>query len=295
MTTTVDRTVGWSWPEIEALFPLGECPGGTVEVDRYAVEDFLRLPEVQRLIRSVTVKVCRRYSVDWQRDGEDFEQQCYTLMFQILTDPSVRARALKLREGLAHALYARFMDRVKAETESSAWLGSRGMSSQVRRHRALAAHADRMRDELGREPSRTEVVESFNAKMRASRKDPSRQGMIASVEDLDRVRVLPLDSTENVSTAAHEDDMPLATEDAKPLVAATLRRARGEAEPVLLMVVEAWLGHLLDPDPYIGQIDDIVAETNLDDDTVRNLMVDAMGLCRRVAMDEFGVGESDFR
>lgn len=295
MTAQVERGVAWTWPEIEAMFPFRTDADGVLDVDRDAVEDFLRLREVQRLIRSVTVKVCHRYSVNWQSDGQDFEQQCYLLMFQILTDPAVRARALNLREGLAHALYARFCDRVKAETESAAWLGSRGMSTQVRRRRALASHADRMRDELGREPSKAEVVESFNAKIIAARKDAGRQGMIATIDDLESVRVLPLDTTAFMPVAAHEDDMPLATEDAKPLVAATLRRARGEAEPVLLQVIEAWLGHLLDSDAYLGQVDDIVAETGLDDDTVRNLMVDAVSLCRQVAADEFGVAESDFR
>lgn len=276
----------WDWPSIEAMFPLDGGP------DRVAIEDFMREAAVRRLVRAVTVKVCHRYSVDCRRNGEDFEQMCWMLLYQILADPAARHSARRLREGLAHALFAKFSDRVKAETESAAWLGSRGLSTQVRRRRALATHAERLRNRWGREPSPAELVEDFNATVRASRKDAGRQGMIATVADLDRNHLIPLDSTPNLSTSADDGSYPLATAEAKPLVLATLRRVRAIGDADLAVVAQSWIGHLLDPDPYLGNLEEIQAETGLGEDAVLALLGQAIGVCRQVAAEEFGVAMS---
>ena len=277
----------FTWETIETIFPVGE------RADEDRVTDFLRHPQVVSLVRRVTRASCNRFGVNWGTHGEDFEAECRLMLWRWLVDPAARASAMRIRNGLHVALLNRFADKTKTILESSAWVGSRGMSSQLRRHRYLMVHAERLRAELGRDPSQEEVIESYNARVMASRKDAARQGVVATVADFNDVAPVGLDSTLNMPAASHHDDLPLASVEARPLLRAVLVAA-GAVDPVLRLVVQEWLGHFDDDPPFIATVSEIADALTLDEDTVRNLLVQAGALCRKVAEDEFGVTASQF-
>lgn len=279
--------VDFSWDAIEARFPVDAGP------DLDDINDFLTHPDVQHLVEVTTRKCCNRWSVPMSQYGEDFESECRTAIFLILSDPSARASAQRIRNGLATAVYVRFGDRVKQILESSEWTGSRGMSTRIRRQRALAHHAARLRDELGREPSHAEILDSYNAKMSLARANAARQGMLAEPDDLNPWSPVALDPTLDEPSAGHESDLPLSGTEARPLLESVLRSAVVQGGP-LALVIQSWLGSFDADPPFIATVAEIVADTALPESIVRQQLAQGQLLCRQVLAEEFGITESDY-
>lgn len=273
-----------TWDRVDELLPQ--------PVTAHDVDTFLRRPEVVHMISVAVTAACHRWSIDLRTHGEDFTNEARTLVFLMLTDPASSASARRIVNGLGAAVYLRFGDRVKSIVESPAWLGSAGLSSRVRRARALAVFTDRLAHELGRVPSPQEVVDRFNAAVTSTRADAARQGMIASVQDLVEVTPDKLDPVLSDVALSHDDDTPLVGVEARLALSAALRRCAAESSEVAL-VAAAWLGHFDDDPPYIATVAEIVAETGMPAALVRLHRERVQEVMREVLAQEFGVTEDD--
>lgn len=275
-----------SWAGIDARF-VGSS-ASLLEVDA-----FLREPAVARLVVLNAQKACNRFGLDYSRHVEDLENEARTLIFLILTDPAASQSARRIVNGFPTALSIRFGDHVKTLIESSDWTGSRGMSTRIRRGRALAMHRARMVEELGRIPSDHEVLESYNTMVTAARSDAARQGALATELDLSPVEPAMLDPTLDIPAASHEDDLPLVSAEARPLLELVLQRCAAHGGN-LALVARAWLDHFDAAPPYIATVAEIVAEVGLHESVVRGLLLQAQQVARDVLAEDFGITEDDW-
>lgn len=277
--------IDWSWKAIDAL--LGECPPAAL------VEEFFAHPDTRHVITVCTRRACRRWALDERRHFDDMNSECAIVLHQMVTDPAARERARRIRNGLATALAVRFPDRVRQILESPEWTGSRGMSTRIRRRRALARHAAEMAARTGTTPTREEVIASFNEAIIARRADAARQGMLASPTDLEPVEPVELDPALVRPVAFHDDDVPLLGVEARPVLEAVLKAAEARGGDLAVVVAE-WLGHFDGKPPYISTIAEIVDATGFGADKVRELRVAGEQLARDVLADQFGITADDW-
>lgn len=276
----VVEKIDWAWDSIDQL--LDDDP------DQEVLEEFLRHPDTRRLLAVTTRSICRRWGVDLARHGEDFHAECSILLLALLTDPAARASARRVNNGLAVALSLKFSNLVRQILESAEWNGSSGLSTRIRRQRALAKHEAWMAAQTGQTPTSKEVVESFNEQMTAKRADAARQGMLATESDLEPIDPVQLDPTLDVPAAGHDDDFPLMSVDARPVLEAIIVRASAEGG-MLAQVVRAWLDHFDATPPYIATIAEIVDAVGLPEVVVRELKAQATVLARQVLAEDFGI------
>lgn len=278
------ETIDWSWEGLAGM--LGEQP------DRDVLELFFAHPDTVRLVDVVARRACRRWAVDEARHFDDMRSECALVLHRMLVDPAAASAARRIRNGLATALAVKFPDRVKQIIESPEWTGSRGMSTRIRRRRALNRHAEQMA-RGGVVPTRAEVVASFNVEVAQRRSDAARQGMLACVADLEPVEPVELDPLLDRPVVFHDDDVPLLGVEARPVLEAVLVAA-GARGGDLALVVEAWLGHF-DAEPgWIATIAEIVDQTGFDAGYVRVLRTAGEQLARDVLAERFGVTADDW-
>lgn len=142
--------------------------------------------EARRDFALMAARFCRLFRVDrntWADECLSIIHEIAFLMIQeAIADPKF---ADKIQRFLGLVQY-RSKSRIAQFFESSAGTNpASGMNSMRRRRTELEKDRARMAAELGREPSRQEVVDATNERMRRQRKDAERQGMIASVADFD--------------------------------------------------------------------------------------------------------------
>lgn len=276
--------IDFSWTGIAEL--MGDDP------DAATIDWFLRRPETVDLLDVAVRRAGHRLSIDLAVHGDDLRSEAATLLWQMLTDPAVRASASRISGGLGVALCLRFADRCKALVESPSWTGSRGMSGVVRRRRALQMHRRRMEADLGREPSDDELIADFNARVSARRADAARQGALASLEDLRPAAAVSLDQAQadgwGDRVAATVDDVPLLTAKAGPLIAAILRRASLHGN-LLSDFVRAWIGSAGEPDLLVRTFAQCQQVLGLSDVELAELSAQALVLARQVLADDFGI------
>lgn len=263
-------------------------PGGSSDQE---LSDFLGSPESGRLFDVITSSLCKRFNVNFANYGEDFRAEIVTFAWRHLTEPMLWAKVSRYRDwptGLTMVC----RELVKSLVESPEYLGSRGMSTTVRRQRALAMRAAELRDELGREPSATELVAYHNAQVSAFRSSAARQGALASVSDLSPVRMVELDPTLELASGGHEDDCPLIPLEARSLVGLVLERCE-QMDPMVALAARAYLGGYLDTEPYVGSVADVVQATRLPLEEAHALIRGVQVVARQVLADTFGIETDD--
>ena len=269
----------------------GRVPSRVDGANDQALSDFLACPESVRLFDVVTRSLCRRFGVDFARDGEDVRSEVVAFAWRHLTEPMLWAKVSRYRDWPT-GLTILCRELVKSLVESPEYLGSRGMSTTVRRQRALAMRATELRDQLGREPSATELVAYHNAQVTAFRSSAARQGALASLSDLDPVRTVELDPTLDLPSSGHEDDCPLIPLEARSLVTLVLERCE-QMDPMVALAARAYLGGYLDTEPYVGSVTDVVRATRLPLDEAQALIWDVQTVARQVLVDSFGIEMDD--
>lgn len=150
------------------------------------IDDFMRAR--QGLFKQIAWWLCRNFGHLPEQHADDFAsivaETAYTMLREELEDPASLDSVnnwegmLRVRSRQAVRTYIDGDNAPMAE-----------MTSALRRKRLLDATRDEMRRELKREPKPLEIVEAHNAKMHATRSNPVKQGVIASVEDLHLSRV----------------------------------------------------------------------------------------------------------
>ena len=247
-----------TWEGVESFIG-----GRTVRSDAPVLNDFLRQQPVRRLVDVTVRKLCKRNGISFARYGDDFTAEVNAIIFLILTNEQWSDRAHLLSD-FPRGLFQLSRNKFASITESAAWIGSSGMSTQVRRRRALGMHRARMIKDLEREPSNRELIDSYNEAIRASRKDAARQGMIATEGDLAPLEPASLDVSAG-REAASDDVYPLLTPQAGPLAEEIIRRSAME-DPLLGIVARAWLGTY--QDEVFATSAAIAAELGIDLDDV---------------------------
>lgn len=190
-----------------------------------------------KLFRGIAFRLCRNFGIQVALHLDDVQQivamEAVAWVDELAADPG-KIDAVINWEGLLH---------VRAKASVRSWHDTNlspasGMVSVNRRIRVL----NQVRDEIraaGSEPTDHEVVEEHNRRMRASRKDPARQGMIATVEDL-RLAATAANIDDHDRMGPMEDGCVLHPSEGPEFVRSVVEAARGRSE-LVSKVAEAWL------------------------------------------------------
>lgn len=247
--------------------------------------------------RSVARRLCRDRHLPAPEHLDDVAQivaaEAYRMVDLILAG-GLDLDTLHSFDGM---LYRRCANAVRTYESGGAGRLS-GASSLIRRRRSLAAVAAELRARDGREPNLATVVEVHNERMRATRRDPARQGMIATLEDF-ATDPMPLahDLTSpdpsaspvarRTTTDEHEPDL---TELEARSMLDRVHKVAARTDQTLADVVMSWLGGVFDPE--VGEprtAGQVATHLDLPMTTVRTLIADAQRLCVQVATTEYGL------
>jgi hypothetical protein len=177
-------------------------------------------------------------------------EQDYQLLQEVIADPAV----LDEVQNWSGFLHARCRNAVAQFFETGLGAPMARMAGVMRRRGQLAATRRELLATNQCEPSDEEVVEQTNARMRATRKNPEKQGMICTISDLyihsDVSEILDSDDA-----VAPQDDFLVHSSEGPVIVEAIIADATSVHED-LGLVADAWLGDLYGPDPAepIGQV-----------------------------------------
>lgn len=264
----------WSWQWVDANLPEPMTP------DDPRLAQFLSTDAVDRLVRGAALRACNRYGV-FEQDRPDMRQEAMIVVVDILTDPMTRAKARRLPD-IARATLALTQDRVRALTESADIAGISGASNVGRRRRGLFSHQARRAQE-GVQLAGKELVEDYNAMIRATRKDPDRSGAIATVADLESFRpgLVAGDEPWLAMAVGQASDTPWVLSDAGQVVSLAVAMAAQHPNADLETVMRAYLLPLAHGDVPAREAD-IVEATGLSRRAVRDAMGETIAILRDV-------------
>lgn len=211
---------------------------------QHLLDDFMRAK--LKVFRSVGFTLCRNASMDITRHLDEataiVATECVVMVNEIIADPT-RLDQITSFDG---KLWIRCRPVFKTYCDGAAGgVNASGAVALARRKREMGRMRESLRSSFDREPTNPEIVEATNAKMRAARKDPGRQSMICSVDDLrsDPVAYAMLERDDVADSTA---DTLLASHEANGTIASVIRVAEQTSE-VLGFVAKAWIGDLYNP------------------------------------------------
>ena len=210
---------------------------------QHLLDDFMR--SKLKVFRSIGLKLCRSASMDITRHLDEataiVAAECVVMMNEIIANPT-RLESIQSFDG---KLWLRCRPVFRTYSDSSAaGQNASGAVALARRKREMGRMREALRAQYDREPTNPEIVEATNVKMRATRKDPERQSMICTLEDLrtDPVAYSLLDH----DVAGVEQDTLIATHEAARTIAAVIQVAHQTSE-TLGNIARAWIGDLYNP------------------------------------------------
>lgn len=210
---------------------------------QHLLDDFMR--SKLKVFRSIGLKLCRTASMDIARHADEATSivaaEAVVMLNELIADPA-RLDQLQSFDG---KLWVRCRPLFRTYADSAA--GGKNASGAValaRRQRELGRMRDALRAQFDREPTHQEILEATNAKMRATRKDPERQSVLCTIDDLraDPVAYALLDH----DVAGVEHDPLLASHEAARTITAVIRVA-AQTSYSLGLVARAWIGDLYNP------------------------------------------------
>lgn len=234
-------------PALVGTFPekaqILEILGQTGRARQHLLDDFMR--GKQRVFRSVAMKLCRTNSMDITRHLDEAASivaaECVAWVNELLAHPE-RLEQISSFDG---KLWLRCRPVFRSYCDGAAGgVNASGAVALARRMREMGRMREALRAQFDREPTNVEIVEATNEKMRATRKDPERQSMICSLDDL---RTDPVTySIGEHDITANSDESLLAPHEASGTVAAVIRLAAAHSDS-LGVVAKAWIGDLYNP------------------------------------------------
>ncbi|MCU6481283.1 hypothetical protein [Arthrobacter sp. A2-55] len=254
------------------------------------INDFLRKRWGQ--FRMIGHGLCRNFGVDANTHGDDFTSMVAEEAYKMLTEHLADQDKLDLVENWDGMLKVRsrqivrnFLDKEMAPAAE--------MSSTLRRIRLLNQTRDLMRHELGAEPTDRQVVETHNAKMRAQRVNPVKQGVLATVDDLHAYRACA-DIDDHDYSEPIDPDFVLHPAEGPRFVKLIVKRTTSH-NPVLGRAAELWLSGLYRTDgpPIVATVKEIATEMGISISTVRTYILKIQEYAIIVAQDEFGITDDD--
>lgn len=244
------------------------------------------------LFRQIGWSLCRNFGVSIDANGDDFTsmvaEEAFTMLTEHLEDDE-KLEQVDVWEGM---LKVRSRQKVRNYLDRDAAPAAE-MTSALRRVRLLNQTRDAMRMELHREPSDREVVETHNEKMVASRANPVKQGVIATVEDLYTYRAC-------ADVDDHDRAEPIDTEFVLhpvegPRFIKLLISRTAEYNDRLGEAAAIWLGGLYGADhsPRIASIAEISDALDVSRSTARAYVRKIKEYAVTVAQEEFDISEAD--
>lgn len=211
---------------------------------QYLLDDFMR--SKLKVFRSIAFTLCRKASMDIVRHLDEataiVATECVIWMNEILVDPA-RLDQVTSFDG---KLWLRCRPVFKSYCDGAAGgVNASGAVALARRKREMGRTREALRSAFDREPTNPEIVEATNVKMRAVRKDPDRQGMICSVDDL-RTDPVAYALVNQNDVADSSDDPLLASHEASRTIASVIRVAE-QTSVILGQVARCWIGDLYNP------------------------------------------------
>lgn len=263
----------------EALLPLG-C-------DPQDAADMVRHPDMCDLVDRITRRLVNTYRIDWVH-RDDVAQECRLVLWEACTQPSARASLFRSSNGLATGLFFRCRDRVRALADRGQWSQAPTSPAVQRRRRALEAHRQRMAQATGEWPTDEQLLADYNSRVTSRRTDAAKQGAVACLSDLRPAPVRQLDDHPGSDEPDPARDMDFCSVEARPLLAAILRRAAA-CDDELRRVADEWLGHFDDDPPFIATVAEVSTSTGIPPARVRQVRDEVVVLARVVLAEEFGI------
>ena len=210
---------------------------------QHLLDDFMRAK--LKVFRSVAMKLCRTNSMDLNRHLDEATSivgaECVVMMNEIIADPT-RLQQITSFNG---KLWLRCRPVFRSYCDSaSGGVNASGAVALARRMREMGRMREALRATFDREPTNEEIVEATNTKMRATRKDPARQSMICSVDDL-RTDPVAYSLVGDVTNDPSNDSL-LASHEAAKTITSVIRLAE-QTSPTLGLVARVWIGDLYNP------------------------------------------------
>lgn len=211
------------------------------------INDFIasRQGQYERMAR----RACHRYkrSVDHYDDvASIITEHAWQLVNHLVSDPESLERDSR---NFDYVLSKRISDAVEAYMCSElGGAAASGMSNVIRR----AAQAEKTRNIMRlrelREPTDAEIIEETNKRLSEDRKDPAKQGILITEDDLfhhGHAYEIDPELVEH-SVFAPQDDFILLPFEGKKLVMAILEAVRATGDRKLISVGEVWIASLID-------------------------------------------------
>lgn len=229
-----------AFPERATILEIVNSSGRTRQ---HLLDDFMRAK--LKVCRSIALKLCRTNSMDITRHLDEATSivaaECVAWLNELIAHPE----ALSQISSFDGKLWLRCRPVFRSYCDGAAGgVNASGAVALQRRMREMGRMREALRAQLDREPTNQEIVDATNAKIRATRKDPERQSMVCSVDDL-RSDPVTYSLTDH-DVAASSADPLLAPHEASGTVAAVIRVAVGHSE-VLGKIAKAWIGDLYNP------------------------------------------------
>lgn len=258
-----------------------------------AVENFLRDRRQTHLVMARTL--LRKYGANPARFLEDalsiVAEQDYLLLTSVIDDP-------ELLDGITNwsgYVSGRCRNPIRAFLDSGAGAAPMsGMSSVLRRRRAMEVTRRRLLEiSQTDQPTDAQIVEVTNSRMRATRSNAERQGMICTLSDL-YIQPSPLQILENDSVCAPQEDFLLHSSEGPVIVEAIIDEVSQQDEQ-LGVIADAWLGDLYGPDPseQVRTVYEIAALLNLRPSVVKSAVEDIRQTAVLVVARMVGISSED--
>lgn len=192
-------------------------------------------------------------------------------------------------------LYAACSARVRQLAESGQWAPMTGMSTHIRKERALHSKRQELQQALGREPEPQEVLAAHNDEYAAHR----REGMIATSDDLERVRVNSLDALlVRPATLDVADTVVISASESPEFVRLVIDQAE-QRSARLGLVARTWLvGFTDEADEYpeatrsVREVADMLGSTY---EATRRSVTQIRQIAVLTLAGEYGITEEDWK
>lgn len=241
------------------------------------------------LFKQISWSLCRNFGVSVDVNGEDFTsliaEDAYKMLTEQINDDEKLERVenwegmLKVR---SRQVVRNFLDKEMAPAAE--------MTSTLRRVRLLNQTRDLMRLEAGTEPADRDVVEVHNAKMWATRSNPVKQGVLATVEDLQVYRACA-DVEDHDHTEPIDTEFVLHPVEGPKFIRLLVDKTAAHNER-LGQAAGLWLSGLYREDgpPVIGTVEEIAEALDVSKSTARAYIRKIKDFAVIVFQDEFDIG-----
>lgn len=244
------------------------------------------------LFKQISRWLCRNFGQSYENHGEDFASLVSMEAYKMLTeqlDDEAELEKVEVWEGMlrnrSRQVVRNFLDKEMAPAAA--------MTSTFRRVRLLNQTRDEMAREMGSYPTDAQIVETHNAKMRENRVNAVKQGMIATVEDLQVYRQCA-DVDDHDFREPIDTDFVLHPVEGPQFMKAIVAAVAAQSEK-LGTAAEIWLSGLYDGkgEAKMASVEEIAVKMGVSSSTARAYVRKIKEQAVDVARDRFGIERED--